>query len=330
VDVSAILLRRRLTEMRACVLAMALAAGILAAARPSVAQAQPDAAAANEAKLHFKNGLALFNEKAYEKAIVEFNESYRLYPFDKVLYNIALCYDNSHAYADALTYYMMYMDKAKKMSTKMMKAISRRIEELSLYVGLLEVRSSEPGAEIILDGKTVGETPVLSLTTEIGEHDLIVRKEGFSPFTQKVTVVSGGTTTVDATLFKEVIPVVEVEKPDKKRKLHPALFYASVGLFGVTALTAVVTGSLALKADRTIGGMYDDEPWGAWRDRRDRYAMTADVMTGMAAVFAAASVTISFFTRFKKVKGKEKEKPQGFLSPAPVRGGLGISWGATF
>jgi len=307
-------------------MALALAAGILAPARPSVAQALPDPTAASEAKLHFKNGLALFNEKAYEKAITEFNESYRIYPFDKVLYNIALCYDNSHAYADALTYYMMYMDKAKKMSPKMMKAISKRIEELSMYVGLLEVSSSEAGAEIILDGKTVGETPYLSITTEIGDHDLIVRKAGFSPFTQKITVVSGGTTTVHAALVKEVIPVIEVEKPDKKRKLHPAIFYASVGLFGVAALTAISTGALALQADRKIGGMYDDEPWGAWRDRRDRYALTADVMLGLTAVFAAASVTLSFFTVFKK----KKEKRQGFISPAPARKGAGIAWGVTF
>lgn len=311
---------------KTCLAAAALAAVIAVASSPGRVHAASDSTAAKEAKLHFKNGLILFEEKAFEKAIVEFKEAYRLYPFDKILYNIALSYDHMHAYAEAMSYYMMYMATADKIPAKTKKAITKRLAELGNFVGLLEVSSSEPDAEIVIDGKVVGQTPVFSITIEVGEHEVVVRKKGFVPYYERVTVVSGSTTSVVATLAWEEAPVVTVEKTDTKRILHPAIFYASVGLFAVTALTALSTGVLAVKADRKIGEMYDDEPWDEWRDRRDRLAVTADVMIGLAVFFAATSLTISFFTRFKK-NGKER---RSFLAPEPVLGGGGIRWGIFF
>jgi tetratricopeptide (TPR) repeat protein len=313
----------RVSQGAAFMTALTAAVILLAAAS---ARGAAEASAAKEAKLHFKNGLTLFEEKAYEKAIVEFKEAYRLYPFDKILYNIALCYDNMHAYSEAMSYYMSYLATADKIPAKTKKAISKRLDELGNYVGLLEVSSSEPAAEIVVDGKVVGQTPVTSITIEVGEHEIVVRKKGFVPFYQRVTVVSGSTTSVVATLSWEETPVVTVEKEDSKRILHPAIFYASAGLLVVTALTALSTGVLAVKADRKIGEMYDDEPWDEWSDRRHRLAVTADVMIGLSVFFAATTLTISFFTRFKKT-GKEQRT---FLAPELVQGGGGIRWGVSF
>jgi hypothetical protein len=172
----------------------------------------------------------------------------------------------------------------------------------------------------------VGQTPVTSVTIEVGEHEVIVRKKGFMPFYQRVTVVSGGTKSVTAALVKEDVPVVTVEKENTKRILHPAIFYSAVGLLAVTSITALATGVQAVNADKQIGSMYDDEPWDKWSERRDRLALTADVMIGLAAVFAAASLTLSFFTRFKK----PKKEHRSFLAPELAPGGGGIRWGVSF
>ena len=50
--------------------------------------------------------------------------------------------------------------------------------------------SSPPGADIILDGKYVGQTPA-TLTVSPGEHTIVIRKKDFSSWQGKVTATPG-------------------------------------------------------------------------------------------------------------------------------------------
>jgi PEGA domain len=73
--------------------------------------------------------------------------------------------------------------------------------EASVPDSTIEVSSEPPGAEVDLDGKYIGNTPS-TLRLKPGEYTLTVRKEGYSPWTRKITVIPDSRLSVEAELQK--------------------------------------------------------------------------------------------------------------------------------
>lgn len=78
-------------------------------------------------------------------------------------------------------------------------------------VAFLVVETDTPKAEVVLDGKKIGETPFRGKLAA-GEHTLIVRQEGKAPQTKAITVAPGATLTESFSLGAAG-PPVEI-KPD--------------------------------------------------------------------------------------------------------------------
>jgi hypothetical protein len=68
------------------------------------------------------------------------------------------------------------------------------------------VRSSQPGAKVLVDGKLLGEAPV-TLQLDAGRHELKVSKEGFSPWKALVDVEEASPVQVDARLVATRAPL---------------------------------------------------------------------------------------------------------------------------
>lgn len=63
------------------------------------------------------------------------------------------------------------------------------------------IKSTPDGADIAVDGKFLGSTPsTLQLTP--GDHTISIEKSGFKPWQRTMTVSSGGSVTIDASLEK--------------------------------------------------------------------------------------------------------------------------------
>lgn len=60
----------------------------------------------------------------------------------------------------------------------------------STVAALLDITSTPAGADIEIDGKFVGSTPS-SLSIKPGDHDIAVKKSGFSAWEKKVSVAPG-------------------------------------------------------------------------------------------------------------------------------------------
>lgn len=69
-----------------------------------------------------------------------------------------------------------------------------------LSTGILSVSSIPTGAAILLDGEEKGVTPRTISGIEPGVHTLALEKEGYEPYTREVTVSTGKSTIVTATL----------------------------------------------------------------------------------------------------------------------------------
>jgi len=63
----------------------------------------------------------------------------------------------------------------------------------------VEVQSKPPGADILLDGKFVGNTPS-TLRFAAGDHTVRIEKAGYKPWEKAFTVLAGGQLTLNATL----------------------------------------------------------------------------------------------------------------------------------
>jgi hypothetical protein len=62
-------------------------------------------------------------------------------------------------------------------------------------------RASPEGAEIIVDGKYVGDAPS-TLNLPAGEHTLAIKKAGYIEWQRKITVAGGASLTINPTLQK--------------------------------------------------------------------------------------------------------------------------------
>jgi len=286
----------------------------------------------DKAKEHFLKGKALVEEGAHDKAIIEFEASYKLKPVPIVLYNIGICYDELHRYADAAKYYTLYLAGAEDVSKELKAQVEARIKKIKQFIGSLNLVVTEEGAEIIVDGKLVGLTPFEVIFLETGEHDLLLRRTGLPDFTKKFTIVSGETTkiVVPAAGGEEPSPALaeaETEKPEaakpeagkpqvekvkakepearkERKKIGKAPFAVMAAAAGATLVAAIVTGSLALSAEKDFHEQYyeQEDEWRPLKDRADTLAATTDALIGIGSAAAAAAIILAVFTDFKAEK----------------------------
>jgi len=312
----------------------------------------------DKAKEHFLKGKAFVEEGACDKAIIELKASYDLKPSPLVLYNIAICYDELHQYASAMKYFKRFLVEAVDADQKTKSAVADRIKELSSFLGTLDLKVAPDGAEVFVDGESVGVSPIGPVLLETGEHKVLAKKGGFVDVPpQTITMVSGETKTLAIDLKKEEAKAIDAKvagvaggdtkagggkagkggktvkmqetakKP--KKKLNPAAFYACVGLTAAAALGAVFTGAFALKKSSDVEGMYDDDPgWKKTYDAGERLAVATDVLIGVSAAAAAATIGLAFFTDFKK--GKQEKKTSLVFSPALANGSIALGIGGAF
>jgi hypothetical protein len=75
------------------------------------------------------------------------------------------------------------------------------------YVGALEIDASVPGAQVLVDGKPMGPTPIAGTIVGLspGQHALRLTKEGFADFEKFVDVRFDQTTLVRVDLGERVV-----------------------------------------------------------------------------------------------------------------------------
>ncbi len=127
------------------------------------------------------------------------------------------------------------------------------LKELALRDGrtVLQVKSTPPGAEILLDGARIGVTDA-SFNTFPGNHVVIIEKPGFQRETRELTVEEGKTADVAVTLQPSAATAPTKPAPHRPSRLVPALV---IGL-GVTALV----GGVVLQATASGPAEGEDQP----------------------------------------------------------------------
>ena len=111
------------------------------------------------------------------------------------LYRLGRLGEAYEAYGEAQRTYGAKLAGADKTT------VTSRLAELGPKTGWLSIRVGEPGADVTIDGKPFGTSPVPALVrVAAGSHDVAVTKTGFSPFAAKADVTADGKAVVDVNL----------------------------------------------------------------------------------------------------------------------------------
>jgi tetratricopeptide (TPR) repeat protein len=200
-----------------------LATPAFAQAIPSPPAGKPAAADEATAKKSFESGLRLYGEGSYAEALIAFEQSYRLGGRASALKNIAQCHRNLKHFVEAYeAYEQMLARHDAQISTADRKAVQQALDELGVLTATVLVDVSEPDAEIEIDGKSAGRSPMSKpkRVAATGGHTFRVSKPGFTRIEQPFTVDSQQNKKIDLKLEVEKTVGHVVVREQSGRDVH--------------------------------------------------------------------------------------------------------------
>jgi hypothetical protein len=335
---------------RRIALAIALSLPILplvvSAQQPAgAAAAEPTKEQKEEASRRFKRGIELFQEGDYRAALVEFKRANELAPNFNVLYNIGNVYFQLQDYANALTAFEKYIaEGGSSIDGKRRSEVDKDIEKLRTRVARIEITTSVPDADVMIDDTYVGKTPFAKpLLVNPGRHRITASKEGRTSAGKTVEVASFDavnvtldmpeTSTKPIDTGTPIIPPVPtasatvtstpsaVPPPPPPRSIP----WAGWAVTGVAAVGAGVVGGLALAKSGDLEDMRRGDS-GATKAELDEaasstatLALVSDIFTGVAVI--SGVVTLYFTLRDPSPAASATPKKEGMIK----RLDLGVS-----
>lgn len=175
-----------------------------------------------EARRHFETGLKLYKEKAYEGALIEFEQSYKIIARPSALRNVAQCQRDLKRFADAYAAYEKLLSvHGSQLNPGETLAVKKALKDLESVTGVLTFDVNEPGAIVTVDGQQVGTTPLSGpVRADIGQHTIKIIKSGFETFETSVKVVAMQTAPVEAKLVKDIKTGKVTVKDKNDAKVH--------------------------------------------------------------------------------------------------------------
>lgn len=189
---------RPLATLAACL-------GLSILAPTATAVAQPKAAPkVDEARARYDRGKQLYEEGAFDAALIEFQRAYELAPSYKILYNIGQVHRQRNDYASALRAFERYLKEGgAEIDAKRKADIDREIAQLRVRVATLQISTNVPGVEISIDDESVGKTPLpQGVLVNSGKRRVTASKEGRVPVTKVINVAGADTQKIDIELLE--------------------------------------------------------------------------------------------------------------------------------
>jgi tetratricopeptide (TPR) repeat protein len=259
-----------------------------------------DPQAAQRARERFQAGMEHFQAHRYRDAIHEFELAASLVPSADIWFNIARAWEELGEHEPAIEYYRRYLrDRVDPPDRERVEQHIAELEERmeaerqqgqhAPTTGTLRIRTSIEGATVIVDGREVGESPLsVPITTEPGEHEVFVEKEGYLPFRSQVSVQPG----VDTTAYADLVEATEYRAVRGSRIFTWIAGGLAVASAGVSIGLAVAANSQLdeWEASNTDPALRDE----GLLDKSRNTALISDIMLGTAIGLAVVAVVLYF------------------------------------
>lgn len=239
------------TRVRAFALSALLASTFLAVARPS--SAADDPAALARAKVHFENGVHLYDAKPpdYEGALAEFRAAEKEKPTPGLKRNTALCLKALHRYGEAIDELDVMLAAGDELKPETREAGKTMLAELKAIVGTVKVKvvlhraksttTDVPRVDVFIDGTPLPPEKVgAAVRLGPGDHVVVAKAPGYGDATKTVSVVSGDK---DVVAQLDLIPVVAGTALGALR-VHASVPTATISIDGVAIANGDWEGGL--------------------------------------------------------------------------------------
>jgi tetratricopeptide (TPR) repeat protein len=171
-------------------LAFALFAALGTGTSRTLAQERVDP----ETQKHFDIANGLYGEQRYADALVEYDAAYDRSHNFRILYNRGNCLVMLKREPEAIETFERYLhDGGDQLAEERRSKVRADIESLKLRLGSIVLAGAPDGAEVVLDGRTIGRTPLgAPIAAGAGTHDLTVRWSASIPgWSGEVRVIAG-------------------------------------------------------------------------------------------------------------------------------------------
>jgi tetratricopeptide (TPR) repeat protein len=316
-------------------LCFALAGTENAWAQPEAAPAPATAPSApaspevlKEAGERYARGLTLYGDGEFLLALVEFERAYQLSNNFKVLYNIGQVRIQLGRYAKAKEALEDYLKAGgTNLSAERTQAVNKDLATLAERTASLNVVTSEAGADISLDGKIIGTSPLSApVIVDAGEHTLVLHKTGFYDQSQSITLA--GHDQADLTVELKPIPLATQAKSGDGRTTQVApskpshtAMWVSWAATGTLAATAGIVGYFGISKANELESMRTD--YGVTRSELDKAQSQARTLLAISDVTAGLAVVAGGVALYLTLsRPSEKPTPSGValgIAPDGVR-----------
>ncbi len=243
-----------------------------------------------QARMQFDQGRDLFNRGRYEQAAVALERAYELRPSYKILYYIGWAEVENEEYARALDAFTKYLDQGgDQIPAQRAREVSSEMEDLRSLVGMVEIECGIDGATVMVDGERRGVTPLgAAVIVDLGKHDVVIKK-GVEELHRELVRVAGG---------QRIIVHVQTDLPLEESGPTRVWTWVAFGLGGAAAVTAAITGSVALSQASDVKNECDGNLCPAeYKDDARRVERLSWATNGLVVVAAAGVVagTLLYF-----------------------------------
>jgi hypothetical protein len=179
------LLSRRVRVLAAVALLSSVSWGQERKSRPEVPLAQ---SLHGPAMTAYSAATALFQQGDFAGAESQYQHAYDLAKEPLLLFNMAACAKNRHAYARMQSLLLRFRQEAgANISPSDKAAVDLALDAVKDMVAAIVITTNVAGAAITVDGEAVGTTPLTQpFVVDFGRHTVAARKDGFEDVEQSI------------------------------------------------------------------------------------------------------------------------------------------------
>jgi hypothetical protein len=145
-----------------------------------------------DARRHFEQGVALFNDGNFTAALSEFEQVYRLHPQAAVFYNIGITQKALFRYADAIASLQRYLDETKTIAPEQRIEADNLINGMKALLAPVTITVVPDKAAILIDGRPAGLSPLdQPLQVAAGLHRIEVTADGYEAQKGELMITAG-------------------------------------------------------------------------------------------------------------------------------------------
>lgn len=288
----------------------------------------------DEARVHFEQGVKLYEEGQHEQAAIAFARAYEIAPSYKLLFNIGQAEAELKHYALALDAFTRYLaEGGDEVPPDRVEVVASEIKRLNALVGMVELDCAIAGAKIKIDNETKGETPLENpIFVDIGKHEVVVSHGKEELLREVVRVAGGQTVTLEVAGDEATEPIEDDVAPEEEgeEKGGGGRVWTWVAL-GVGAAAGIAGGSIGGAAMAKKSSMEDDcegnhcPPSSKGEaDTIKTMNLTADILYGVAGAAIVTGVILFF------VEPDDEPEQTVAVTPAVTAGGAGLVVGGRF